>query len=293
MDVQRIAEKARMIRLAALPVAQEMKTGAFRSFFRGRGIECDSVREYQYGDDVRAIDWNVTARTGKTFVKTFSEERDLSVFIILDASNSMMLGTTVKSKFEYAVEAAALLAFAAEQLPCPVGGIVFNSGIGSFVKPAEGFDTVVALLSVFETYNVGMGDPGSALTETIAGCIPALPSASMVVIFSDFRVSGFKKELERLAFYHKVVAARITDPSDKRMPGSGILRFRDPETKTEILCRPDSHSFQSAWEKEYAENISLWRSICIRCGAVPVELSVTSDAASSLAAFFSARPPGV
>ena len=287
MDFGKTAGKARMLRLASFPIAQEMRTGAFRSFFRGRGIEFDSVREYQYGDDVRAIDWNVSARTGKTFVKTFSEERDLSVFIILDASKSMNTGSHGKTKLEQAFEAAALTAFAAEQLPCPVGGVVFDGKIGPFMKPAEGLDNVISLFSVFESFNTET--PGSALTGAISGCMPVLSSRSLVIILSDFRAAGFKKALARLAFYPKVIAVKITDPSDRELPGCGLLRFSDPETREEILCRPDRYSFKSAWEKDSSENAAYWKSICIRSGALPFELPVNVDAAPGLASFFAAK----
>lgn len=287
MDLGKTAGKARMLRLASFPIAREMKTGAFRSFFRGRGIEFDSVREYQYGDDVRAIDWNVSARTGKTFVKTFSEERDLSVFIILDASRSMNTGTGEKSKLDHAVEAAALISFAAEQLPCPVGGVVFDGKIGPFIKPAEGLENVISLFTVFEGFRTDV--PGSALTETISGCMPVLSSPSLVIILSDFRVSGFKKALERLAFYHKVIAVKITDSATGEIPGHGLIRFSDPETREEILCRPESYSFKTAWEKDSSENTAYWNSLCAKCGVLPFELPVNLDAAAALAAFFAAK----
>ena len=139
------AGKAKMLRLSSFAVARGMRTGMFRSFFRGRGIEFDSVRQYQYGDDVRAIDWNVSARTGKTYVKTFAEERDMALFLVLDASLSMHTGTGRKTRLDQALESAALLAFAAEQLPCPVGGVVFGGETGTFRRPAEGPDNVLSL----------------------------------------------------------------------------------------------------------------------------------------------------
>ena len=284
------AGKAKMLRLSSFAVARGMRTGMFRSFFRGRGIEFDSVRQYQYGDDVRAIDWNVSARTGKTYVKTFAEERDMALFLVLDASLSMHTGTGRKTRLDQALESAALLAFAAEQLPCPVGGVVFGGETGTFRRPAEGPDNVLSLLHAFESFRTDA--PGSALSEALRGCLPLLPPSSLVVVLSDFRVSGFRQALEQLAGRHRVIAVRITDPSDFSVPGGGVVRFQDPETGACMPCRPDGFAFRSAWEKDGKENAAWWRSLCLRSGVFPFSLSVDSDAAAALSSFFASNAGG-
>lgn len=284
MDFSSIAAKAGMLKISSFAVAQGLKSGAFASHFRGHGIEFDSVRQYQHGDDVRAIDWNVSARTGRTFVKVFAEERDSPVFVILDASFSMMTGIASKSRLEQAVEAAALIVFAAERLGCPAGGVVFDGRIGPLARPASGAAHALSLL-----YALGGFAPssrGTALAEAVDAALPLLPSSSLAVVLSDFRVEGFEGPLERLAARHKVAAVRIADPADAALPGRGILRFRDPESARSILCRPRSARFKEAWKKESERRVALWRASCLKSGASFFELSTVDDAAASLAAFF-------
>ena len=291
MDFSAIAAKAGMLRLSSFAVAQGMKSGAFASHFRGRGIEFDSVRQYQFGDDVRAIDWNVSARTDRTFVKVFAEERDSPVFVILDASFSMATGAANKSRLEQAMEAAALIVFAAEQLACPAGGMVFDGKIGPLVRPEAGAGHALSLLYALDGFSPSVR--GTALPEAVSAALPVLPSSSLVVLLSDFRVEGFKKPLERLCFYHKVAAVRIADPADEALPGRGLLPLRDPESSHAILARPQSVSFQAAWKRENEENAALWRSVSLKCGAAPFELSTEDDAAAALASFFASPPVGV
>ncbi len=284
MDFASIAAKAEMLKLASFAVAQGLKSGAFASHFRGRGIEFDSVRQYQYGDDARAIDWNVSARTGKTFVKLFEEEHDSPVFVIVDASLSMQTGRLSKSRLEQAIEAAALIVFAAERLGCPAGGLAFDGELGPLARPASGAAHALSLLYALDGFTPT--SRGSALSKAVSAALPVLPSASLVVLISDFRVKGFKKPLERLSYRHNVAAVRIADPADEALPARGLLRLRDPESGRAILCRPKSASFQDAWKKENDERAALWRAACLKCGAAPLTLSTGDDAAAALAAFF-------
>ena len=289
MNFSSIAAKAGMLRLASFAVAQGLKSGAFASHFRGRGIEFDSVRQYQYGDDVRAIDWNVSARTDRTFVKVFAEERDSPVFVILDASFSMLTGAVSKTRLEQAMEAAALIVFAAERLGCPVGALAFDGGIGALARPASGAAHALSLLYALDGF--APSARGSALSKAARAALPVLPSSSLVVVISDFRIEGFREPLERLKERHKVVPVRVADPVDKAIPGKGLLRLRDPESGKSILCRPKSAGFQAAWKKENEERAALWRSACLKCGAASFELSTGDDAAAALAAFFAS--PGL
>ena len=284
MDFSSIAAKAGMLKLASFAVAQGLKSGAFASHFRGRGIEFDSVRQYQFGDDARAIDWNVSARSDKTFVKVFAEERDSPVFVIVDASFSMLTGSAPKSRLEMAMEAAALIAFASERLGCPVGGAAFDGALGPLVRPSAG--SAHALSFLYALFGFAPSTRGTALSKAVSAALPLLPSASLVVVLSDFRVEGFAEAIGRLKMRHTVVPVRIADPLDAALPGKGLLRLHDPESGKSILCRPRSARLQAAWKKENEESAARWRASCLKCGAAPLALSTEDDAAASLAAFF-------
>ena len=284
MDYSTIAAKALMLELASFAVAKGLKSGAFASHFRGRGIEFDLVRQYQLGDDARAIDWNVSARSDKTFVKVFEEERDAPVFAIVDASLSMLTGVGAKTRLEQAMEAAALIAFAAERLGCPVGGVAFDGGLGPLLRPASGRERVLNLL--YALLGFVPSTRGTALFKAASAALSVLPASSLVVVISDFRVEGFALALGQLKMRHTVVALRIADPADEALPGSGLLRLRDAETGRVIFCRPRSHTFQARWKNKSEERIRLWRASCLKCGAAPFTLSTEDDAAATLAAFF-------
>ena len=284
MDFSSIAAKAAALKLASFAVAQGLKSGAFASHFRGRGIEFDSVRQYQFGDDARAIDWNVSARTDKTFVKLFAEERDSPVFVIVDASFSMLTGSAAKTRLEMAMEAAALIVFAAERLGCPVGCIAFDGALGPLARPAQGAEHVLALL--YALLGFAPSVRGTALAKAVSAALPLLPSASLVVVLSDFRVEGFAEAIGRLKMRHEVVAVRIADPADDIIPARGLVRLVDAESGKSILCWPRSASFQSSWKKENDDRVRQWRASCLKCGAAPLSLSTEDDAAATLAAFF-------
>ena len=291
MDFSTIAAKARMLEPASFAVAKGLKSGAFASHFRGRGIEFDSVRQYQFGDDARTIDWNVSARSCKTFVKVFEEERESPVFVLVDASLSMLAGAGAKSRLEQAMEAAALIVFAAERLGCPVGGAAFDGALGPLLPPASGGAHALTLLYALLGFKPSVR--GTALFKAVRAALPVLPSASLVALISDFRVEGFADAIGQLKMRHTVAALRIADPLDEALPGRGLLRLVDAESGRAILCWPRSARFQSLWKKKSDERAALWRATCLKCGAAPLALSTEDDAATRLAAFFASPHVGV
>ena len=204
MNTGSIAERARYLKIAALPISEGMRTGGFRSCFRGHGIEFAGVREYERGDDIRAIDWNVTARSEKPFIKLYHEERELSVFLVLDNSFSMHSGSASVSRRDKALEAAALIAFAASQNASPVGSVVFDGNTSSLLKPSAGKDQILAVLTSLENHKSKV--TGSALSGAIAGASRVLGSRSLVVILSDFRTTGYEQALGILSSKHDVLA---------------------------------------------------------------------------------------
>lgn len=287
MNASYIADRARYLKLAALSISEGMRTGGFRSCFRAQGIEFDGVREYESGDDIRSIDWNVSARSGKPFVKMYREERDLTVFLVVDTSFSMDSGPGTVSRREKALETAALLAFAAEQNASPVGSVVFDGVSGKVFKPRSGKDQILTILSSLD--NKGPSVAGSALGSALSGASRVLRSRSLVIIISDFRTTGYEKSLGILSRRHDVLAIRITTPIDTALPCAGYVPFVDTESGERASFPTNSAVFREQWEKENRESVSRWEHICLRRGVSPLLLSTEDDAVRVLSHFFSER----
>jgi uncharacterized protein (DUF58 family) len=287
MNTSSIAERARYLKLAAITIAEGMRSGGFRSCFRGQGMEFDGVREYERGDDIRAIDWNVTARSGKPFVKMYREDRELTVFLVVDNSLSMETGGGPVSRHEKALETAALLAFAAEQNASPVGSVVFDGVTGKLFKPRSGKNHVLAILTSLE--HSGNHCRGTALGNALGGATRVLRSRSLVVIISDFRSAGYEKSLGILARRHDVLAVRVTSPVDSEIPSAGYVPFFDPETQVRASFPTGATAFREYWSRENRESVSRWEHICLRRGVSPLILSTEDDAVRVLSRLFSEK----
>ena len=218
-----LAERSKQLQLAALSIAQGMQAGSFRSHFRGRGIEFDSLREYEAGDDIRSIDWNLMARSGKTFVKLYREERDLRLFLIVDVSASMETGCTTQSPQEKALEAAALITFAAEHLHSYTGLLAFDGKVARVFQLQRGREANLHILSTLERIAIsGSKNKGTALAPALEAAAKLLRQRALIIILSDFKVENFEKELGLLARRQDVAAIRITAQYQEALPAAGI-----------------------------------------------------------------------
>ncbi|HZK20487.1 MAG TPA: DUF58 domain-containing protein, partial [Treponemataceae bacterium] len=220
-----LAKKAAALNLSAKSIADGMRSGSYRSMYSGRGIEFVGVRNYLRGDDVRSIDWNVTARMGKPYVKMYEEERELIVFLIVDRSLSMEGGIVVSSdgsirkcsRIETATEAAALVLLAAQKNASPIGGVLFSGALEYTAVPKVSKDAAMRLFYKLDSIP-DRNSEGTALVQAIRGAAKRLKNRSLVMIFSDFRCAGYEKDLARLGRSHDVVAVRISDSSDTQLP---------------------------------------------------------------------------
>lgn len=291
MKIGFIAERAKQLKISSLSVSEGLRTGSFGSAFRGHGIEFDSVREYETGDDVRSIDWNLTARSGKTFFKLYREERDLTVFLCVDFSCSMTINTGIVSPAEKAVETAALLTFAARAIFSPVGALFFSGEKGPFFPPRIGENYILTILKSMEKFAAseknGPGNTnGTDLASSLTAVSKILRSRSLVIIISDFKVEGFEKQLGFLALKHDVVCIRLTSASDSYLPNVGTLPAKDVESGFKMLVPTGNNNFQNEYKKNYFEELIRWENLCKRCFAHPVLLNITDDSAAVLSDFF-------
>jgi uncharacterized protein (DUF58 family) len=283
-----LAKKAQHLRLMAKSIAEGMRSGGFRSMYRGHGIEFSGVREYLRGDDVRTIDWNVTARMGKPFVKMFEEERELIVFLVIDRSLSMETGSGDKSRLQTACETGVLLTLAANQINSPVGAVFFDGRIGFSCAPENGRDHMMLLLSQFDALPES-AVPGSVLSNALTGAAKLLKKRALVVIVSDFRSAAYEGPLASLALRHDVIAVRVTDPADFRLPDIGTIPFVDTETGY-LECLPvSSWSFRQAWKEDGESRLERWNTLCIKRGVIPLQISTEDDPAACLTRLFGTR----
>ena len=287
-DRSTLAKRAQQLRLQALSIAQGMRLGSFRSLYRGQGIEFSGVREYLRGDDVRSIDWNVTARMGKPFVKVFEEERELIIFIICDTSLSMDTGSGGFSRMQKAYETGSLLVFAAEHNASPVGAVFFDGAISFSCSPKSGKDQTMVLLSRFESRS-GTSFKGSVLSNALRGAGKILKKRSLIFILSDFRSSGYETELARLALKHDVAAIRFTDETDTQLPDVGTLSFLDPESAQRQLLPLSNNAFKKAWRDAGINHLDRWTALCSKRGVRTLTISTADDCSFCLSRFFSIK----
>ena len=288
MNVNRLAQRASSLRLSAIALAENMRNGSFKSLYRGQGIEFSDVREYLNGDNVRSIDWNVTARMGRPFIKQYEEDRELSVFLILDCSRSMELGSDV-TRLSLAQEASALLLLACEHNAGAMGAVFFDGKIQFSCPPKAGRENSMMILSKLDKIDSILESEktdGSALSNAINGAAKLLKKRSLVFILSDFRSSRWEKPFARLAQKHDVVALRITDPSDSELPEIGTIPFYDAESKKKSLFPTLSRRFKAQWREANQKRSEQWKDFCSKHGAFPLTISTQEDAVSTLQRFF-------
>lgn len=294
-----LIKKASYLRIAATSLADNMKMGSFKSLYKGQGIEFSGVRDYIPGDDVRTIDWNVTARIGRPYIKIFNEERELQIFLIVDTSSSMFLKAGGKTKYEAAAEGAAILTIAAEINSCPVGAVLFDGDIHFSCKPLLSKIQSMSIISRLDKVMEQKDSPallkdkdytpvtGSVLGTALSGAAKLLKNKSLVFVFSDFRSSGWERPLISLGHKHNIVALRLTDSYDKSLPDMGTVMFQDVESSMRMELPSSSKKLKKEWEKFNEENISYWSDFCKKHGIMPVTFNAGQDALYVLNSVFS------
>lgn len=284
-----LIKKASYLKLLAVNLAEGMKTGTFKSLYKGQGIEFSGVRDYNRGDDIRSIDWNVTARMGKPFVKMFDEERELQIFIVLDGSFSMQLKDGKKTKYDVAKEASALLAVAGEINSCPVGTIIFNDDIFFASKSMLSKEHTMTLLKKMDSIEKFSEKKGSALKNALTGAQKMLQSRSMIFVISDFRTGDWQKAILPLTQHNDVIAIRVESKFDKELPAIGSVVFEDSESDLKMELPSSSNSFKKEWlEYNEAQKI-LWKKYCTKHGIFTAVMNTDDNPLEVLNLIFGSR----
>lgn len=276
IDDTSLIKKASYLKIRARELAESFKSGNFRSLFRGQGIEFEGVRDYIRGDDVRTIDWNVTARMGHAFVKVFEEERELQVLLIMDNSESMMIKHDKKSKFEIAQDASALITIACELNSCSLGAIFFDGQINFCTKPLLNKSQTMLILNKISQKNE-TPVKGSVLDSALISASRILKKRSLVFIFSDFRSEGWQKALVALAKKNDVLAFNIFDSFDYQFPELGSVVFKDAETGSKMILPTTSKKFQKSWQNFNHQKLQNWKEFCLKHGVIPVIMNTKDE----------------
>jgi uncharacterized protein (DUF58 family) len=295
MDEHAIRARIRRLVFVSPALSRAMLAGDFRSAFLGRGMDFDSVREYEVTDDAMRMDWNATARFAKPFLKTYREDRGLSVYLVVDESASMDFGAG-RTKRETAVLSASLLAHACALNGVLVGGLFFGGGGFQHFEPASGerpvrvlAERLVAGPPAPETKGRG-ALPGSDLGGALEAAVAHLKRRSLVIVVSDFKAAGFAVPLALLARRHDAVAVLVRDPLDAKPPQVPfVLRAKDAETGVPRLVAPRSRQYADALAVESRNTRLEWLSALAAARVPSIELDAGTDPARALVDFFRRR----
>lgn len=246
MIPRELAKKIRYIQIYTTKVVNDVLAGEYESVFKGRGMEFDEVREYQPGDDVRSIDWNVTARADKPFIKKFREERELTVIFLVDLSASGSFGSMKQTKNELAAEICALLAFAAIKNNDKVGLIAFTDQVEQFIPPGKGARHVLRVIREILTFRPSRTGTDIARALDYLGRVQA--RRAVVFLISDFQAESFEKPLRVLARRHDLIAVSLADARESKLPGIGPVELEDAETGELVLIDAASAEIRKRYE---------------------------------------------
>ncbi len=270
-----ILRKVRQIEIRARGTVNSVLSGAYSSSFRGRGMEFAEVREYVPGDEIRTIDWNVTARQGHPFVKKFTEEREQTVLLVVDASASGDFGSRREMKGEVMAMLSALLAFSAIQNNDRVGLLIFTSTVERFIHPQKGRKHVLRVIRELLYHKPRA--PGTDVAGALAQASRLLRQHAVVFIVSDFASPDFEKPLRLLQRRHDAVALRVSDPRERELPDAGFLELEDPETGAFSFIDTGDRALREAFRTRAQTEDARLNNLFRRTGTDAVEILLGRD----------------
>lgn len=288
MDTSELIAKVRRIEIKTKGLSNHIFSGEYHTVFKGRGMSFSEVRSYQYGDDVRNIDWNVTARTGDPHVKVFEEEREMTVMLLIDVSGSSFFGTQLQHKNEYIAEIAAVLSFSAIANNDKIGVIFFSNTIEKYIPPKKGKQHILRIISELLKHQ----PEGSGTNIGLA--LEYLNNVSnkrcTTFILSDFLTEeSYEKPLTIAARKHDVIGINIRDKHENKLPDIGVIRVRDAETGQERWLDTGSKNIQKAQQDFFNSSNQYFEKTFPRCGADTMKLTSGEAYTKPLMEFFNKR----
>ena len=287
MDTKALLKKVRKIEIKTRRLSDHVFGGEYHSTFKGRGMTFSEVRQYQFGDDVRAIDWNVTARYNEPFVKVFEEERELTLMLVVDVSGSEAFGTRSQFKREILTEIAATLAFSALQNNDKVGLILFSDQIELFIPPKKGRSHILRIIrELLEFKPLSLKTDISSALEFLSS---VLKKKAIVFLMSDFMNEGYEKILRIAAKKHDLTGIRVFDPMEESLPNLGMVPMIDAETGKMKWINTFSKNIRRMYTMRYVKHVNNFEELFKKNGAGHLSCSVEESYVKKLLKYFKAR----
>jgi len=287
VEAAELLKKVRRIEIKTRGLSRHIFAGEYHSAFKGRGIAFSEVREYQYGDDIRSIDWNVTARFNHPYVKVFEEERELTVMLLVDVSGSGSFGTSVSYKRDLMTEVAAVLSFSAIYNNDKIGVIFFSDKVEKFISPQKGKKHILRIIR--ELLDFRSESTKTNLNEPLRFLSNAIKKRCTAFIISDFIVPDFEEPLRIASNKHDIVALKVYDKVEMAMPDIGLIKVVDSETGVEKWVDTSSKNTRNAYGEWWKTHIELIRNVFKRCGVDSTELRTDLDYVQPLIKLFESR----
>ena len=287
MIPKEVLQKVRQIEIRTKSIVDSILSGEYHSAFKGRGMEFSEVRSYMEGDDVRSIDWNVTARMGTPYIKKHVEERELTVMLMVDASSSGDFGTVEKFKGEMAVELCSLLAFSAIRNNDRVGLIIFTSDIEVYIPPRKGKNHVLRVIR--ELLYFKPRNKGTNISEALRFLNQVQRKKSVVFLVSDFISAGYEKALRVASKRHDLVAVSVRDPREDELPSVGLIELEDAETGGVMLIDTRNKSMLRAYAKERQKQRTVFEQLLRSTGVDEIQVSTKTGYVDPIVKFFRKR----
>jgi len=287
MDASEILKKVRKIEIKTKGLSKHIFSGEYHSAFKGRGMSFSEVRDYQYGDDVRNIDWNVTARTGDPHIKVFEEDRELTVMLLIDISKSSFFGSVNQFKSELTAEIAAVIAFSAITNNDKVGAILFTDKVERYIPPKKGKKHILRI--VREIIYLEPESKGTDINEAFIYLSNIQKKRAIVFVLSDFMTQGYEAALSIAAKRHDIIGLHIYDNLEKDMPNIGVINAFDAETEKNIILDTASKSNRVKYNNWFLENFEYYNQTFNRYRSDHISVSTKDDYVKLLLKFFKKR----
>lgn len=287
MDTKELLKKVRKIEIKTRRLSDHIFGGEYHSTFKGRGMTFSEVRQYQFGDDVRNIDWNVTARYSEPFVKVFEEERELTMMLMVDVSGSELFGTEEQFKNEVVTEIAATLAFSATQNNDKIGLILFSDQVELYIPPKKGRSHVLRIIR--ELIEFKPESKQTNLAEALKFMQNVMKKKAIVFVLSDFIADDYRQTMKIVSRKHDVTGIRVYDKREEDIPNLGVVQMQDGETGEYMLVNTSSKKVRLNYAKFYNEKVAYYKDSFTKSGAGVIDCRVDESYVKKLLGYFKRR----
>jgi uncharacterized protein (DUF58 family) len=284
-----ILKKVRQIEIRTKNLVNDFFGGDYHSNFKGRGMTFSEVREYQPGDDIRFIDWNVTARTGKPYIKVFEEERELTVLLLIDVSSSGVFGSKSVLKIDLGIEIASVLGFSAIKNNDKVGLVLFSDDVNKYIPPKKGKSHVLRLITDLVNYDYSQDQNKTSIKNVLEFASKISNRKSVIFLISDFVDDNFWPEIKHLNFKHDLIGIQIYDLFEKEFPNLGLVEVHDSESGEKVWIDTSNKKTRLNFSKNFTQKLEEFSQNCKNIGFDLIQVGTNQDYIKILTHFFKKR----